>query len=181
MAPLSAAFFRRRAAAVAILITATTTLALALTHNQLKPFAGPNGHPWQFNQARAVVLNWQPAAAVALIRLNAFVAPDSCAGAVLGGDEPSYLLYGSRLSRPVTFLPRDSASQAAVRAGLPYVVIGNGEVSRAAAGFAAKGWKVRPLFVAKHYTYWLLAISPTGGGGRCYSKTAAGQAATPGA
>ena len=174
-APLLATLFGRRIATLAIVIVASTTLGLALKRNELKPLQYATGRPWQLTQARAVELTWKSRAGRTVERLDALVAKRACLGAILDLDEPSYVLFGPRLERSVMFLPRKSAPQAAARAGIPYVVIGSGDVSQVAEEFRAGGWALRALN-ARSEAYWTLAISPRGGTGRCYSTAAAKQA-----
>jgi len=121
---------------------------------------------------------WKPQAGRALEQLDALVSQEACVGAVLDTDEPSYVLFGARLERYVTFLPRENTPQAAERAGVPYVVIGSGNVASLADGFRAGGWALRTLGSGSTERYWTLAISPRGGSGHCQSSTAVEQAKT---
>jgi hypothetical protein len=150
--PLAAVFFRRAATAAAILVVAGVTMTLALDRDLVKPFNSAYGHPWELTQANAVRLNWKPAAGEALGQLDQD-AGNAALGAVLGPDEPSYLLFGSNRTRRVTFLeplPRH-AVRAARAADLPFVVIG--DVQGIADAFEKDGWKLQSLGI-----YWTLAI-----------------------
>jgi hypothetical protein len=180
-APLLAALFRKKAATLAIVLVAAATLGLALSRNQLKPLDRSVTRPWQLTEVAAVKLTWKPEAGTALARLDALVAGRACLGAVIGVDEPSYLLFGPRLERPVTFLPRERAPEAAERAGVPYVVIGGSDVAPLADGFKAGGWRLHALAARNGHPgkpYWTLAINPRGGSGQCRSSAAAEQAKT---
>ena len=69
----------------------------------------------------------------------------ACVGAILGLDEPAYLLYGPRLGRRVVYLSVDGdVVQAAYRAGLFYVVISTGPNRYVARQFRSAGWTVAP-------------------------------------
>jgi hypothetical protein len=152
--PLLAALFRRRDAGAAILVVAAVTVALALDRDLVKPFTSAYGHPWQLTSSNAVRLNWMPAAGEAMGELDQD-AGDASLGAVLGRDEPSYLLFGARRQRHVTFLPAlpEHAVREARAAALPFVVIGG--VPGVADAFTRAGWRVQTLG-----TYWTLAIAP---------------------
>jgi hypothetical protein len=147
--PLLAWAFRRAAAGVAILAVAAVTVALALDRDLVKPFSS---RPWRLSWPDAVRLNWMPAAGEALGELDQD-AGSGAVGAVLGPDEPSYLLFGKNRRRHVVFLPRlpEHAVRAADAAQLPFVVVG--AVEGIAPAFQAAGWRLQPLG-----TYWTLAI-----------------------
>ena len=83
-------------------------------------------------------------------------------GAVLGPDEPSYVLWGTRLRHRVLYLPSLSAVEAAVARNLDYVVISTGENAPVGATFAAAGWHLEPLGA-----YWTLAVAPGATNGDC--------------
>jgi Glycosyltransferase family 87 len=152
--PLLAMFFRRAAAGAAILAVAAVTVFLALDHDLVKPFSSVYGHPWQLSLPNAVRLNWQPAAGEALGELDQD-AGNASVGAVIGPDEPSYLLFGETRNRHVTFLPPlpEHAVRAAKAEALPFVVIG--AVPGIADAFTRAGWRVQPIGI-----YWSLAIAP---------------------
>jgi hypothetical protein len=151
--PLLAALFRRTAVGAALLAVGAATVALALVHDLVKPLHGAYGHPWQLSLSNAVRLNWMPAAGEALAELDQD-AGDARLGAVLGRDEPSYLLFGGHRQRQITFLPQlpEHAVRAARAAQLPFVVVGN--VNGVAEAFQRAGWRLQPLG-----TYWTLAIA----------------------
>jgi hypothetical protein len=152
--PLAAVFFRRTGDAAAILVVAALTVTLALDRDLVKPFNSVYGHPWQLSASNAVRLNWMPAAGEALGELDQD-AGNASVGAVLGPDEPSYLLFGETRNRHVTFLPAlpEHAVRAAKAAALPFVVIGS--VQGVAGAFARAGWRLQPLGI-----YWTLAVAP---------------------
>ncbi len=152
--PLAAALFRRAAAGAAVLAVSALVLGLVLVHDVQKPFDSPYGHPWQLAQGDAARLTFEPSAGDAVFGLDADVPSYTPIGAVLGSDEPSYLLFGASHSRPVEFLPaKPEAALAAALAGRDsFVVIGG--VSGVAEAFSANGWVVKYLVDP----YWQLAI-----------------------
>ena len=154
-APLFARFFVGRAVTAAILVVALLTVTPTLRDSRTKPLDGPQGRPWTLTRAGAVMQTWQPGAGAALEELDRLVPPDACLGAVLGRDEPSYLLWGPRLERRVLFLPSTAAVTEALRLGLFRVVVSTGDNAPVAGDFEAEGWTVRPLA-----DYWLLAEAP---------------------
>jgi hypothetical protein len=85
------------------------------------------------------------------------VPSEGCVGAVLGDQEPSYLLYGPSFRRRVVFLPSLDTVNAALQKGLFYVAISTGRNRVVAARFRRAGWRIRPLG-----TYWLLASTGRG-------------------
>jgi hypothetical protein len=143
--PLAAVFFRRIAAGAAILVVAGVTVTLALDRDLVKPYNSAYGHPWELSLADAVKLNWKPDSGYALEQLDqkAGTAP---VGAVLGPDEPSFLLFGEDRSRHVTFLPRlpNHAVLAAEEAGISFVVLGGG-VEQIPEAFTKAGWKLEDI------------------------------------
>jgi hypothetical protein len=155
--PLAAALLRHAAAGAAILAVSALSVALVLFHDVQKPFDSPYGHPWQLAQGDAARLTFEPSAGDAVFELDALVPSYTRVAAVLGNDEPSYLLFGASHSRPVEFLPRAPATAlAAARARHdPFVVIGG--VEGVAAFFGAHGFEVKNLVDP----YWRLAIDCT--------------------
>jgi hypothetical protein len=162
-APLFAFFFRTRAAIGAFLVVSALVVTLVVTRDPLRPFESSFGHPWQLSQVEAVELTDRPLAAVALVDYRKLVPADACVGAVLGGDEPSYLLFGPNLEHRIVYLPAAHAAMRAYRHGLFYVVISTGESRWAADQFEAGGWRIRNL------GYWLLAVAPGAPGVGCVS------------
>jgi hypothetical protein len=165
-APLFARFFRGRTASAVLVAVASLVIGLTLTHDQMKPLESPHGRPWQLTQGQAMELNWQPEVGPAIDAYRQLVPPHACVGAVLGPDEPSYLLYGPRFERRISYLPATDALLAAHRATLFYVVISGGVNRVAAEEFRKDGWAIKPLG-----NYWLLAVSPASGAqsGRCFA------------
>ena len=150
-APLLACLARWRVAAGAVAVVAVAQLALVHVRNDMKPLRGHLAPPWQLTQSEAVQLTFQPAAGKAITALDR--AASRCVGAVLGPDEPSFLLFGDRLERRVVFLPSVGTARAAERAGTSEVVVGH--VPRVRGALEKAGWTLRPLG-----TYWSLAVSP---------------------
>jgi hypothetical protein len=155
--PLAAVLLRNVAAALAILAVSSLSVALVLVHDAQKPFDSPYGHPWQLAQGDAARLTYEPSAGDAVFDLDALVPSYTPIAAVLGNDEPSYLLFGASHRRPVSFLPRSpAAALAAARARHDsFVVIGG--VAGVARAFAAHGFEVRDLVDP----YWRIAIDCT--------------------
>ena len=152
--PLAAALFRHALAGAAVLVVSALTVGLVLVHDAQKPLNSAYGHPWQLAQGDAARLTFEPSAGDAVFGLDAEVPSYTPVGAVLGSDEPSYLLFGASHSRPVEFLPRQprEAVGAALRAHVSFVVIGG--VSGVAGAFSAHGWVLKDLVDP----YWQLAI-----------------------
>jgi hypothetical protein len=157
-APLTALLFRRRLPRGAIVLVAALSLGLALRGNELKPLDGSSSPPWTLSRDQAVALTWMPNAAHAAALLDALVPARACVGAAaLGGDDPSYLLYGPALRLRVHFLTRQDPVAAADRAGLRYVVVGDASTART---FGEAGWALRRL--SSESPDWTLAERSTG-------------------
>jgi hypothetical protein len=154
-APLLAHVFRDRLVTASVAVVAAITVGLTLEHNRTKPFNGPHGHPWQLSQVEALEQNWQPASGPALAAYDGFVPPRACVGAIVGPEEPSYVLWGPRLGRQVVYLPSVGAVGAATGRDLPYVVLSSSVDPWLGGDFANAGWDVQPLG-----DYWLLAFAP---------------------
>jgi hypothetical protein len=100
--------------------------------------------------------------AAATREYDRFVPSHACTGAVLGVDEPAYLLFGPRFQHRVEFLNVVDAPHQAILDGLFYVVITTGIDRWAASSFRQAGWTIRPLG-----GYWLLASEPHATTGTC--------------
>jgi len=161
-APLLARLFRGRATTTAYLVVAALVVGLTITRDQSKPLESAYGWVWHYTQLQALSVNSDAYLAGALVAYDQAVPPRACVGAVLGPNEPSYLLYGPRREHRVVYLSVDDAVLPALRSGLFYVVISTGEDSWVAGRFRAVGWTVRPIG-----TYWLLASDPHAGAGSC--------------
>jgi hypothetical protein len=157
-APLTARLFSRRTTTFAIAAIAVLTLGLTLTRNELKPLSSEGGRPWNLSRYEAVRLNWQPLAGAAAHRLDELVPEDACVGALIGADEPAYLLFGGSLRRRVRFLPADGAVDAARDADFSSVVLDKA----GSAPFASAGWRLRMLPSADK-AYWVLATRRAAG------------------
>ncbi len=166
-APLFAELFRRRRFAIGVVLVAALTLVLTLVRNQHKPLVNAQVPPWRLTQSDAAELTWSKAGAASLKQINHTVPARACVGAVLGLDEPAYLLYGPKLQRRVTYLRRQGAPQAATRDGLTYVVIGDIHTETVAHAFHATGWTILLLPKLAEHSRWALAISPHRSGGHC--------------
>ncbi len=161
-APLLARLFRNRATTAAYVAVAALVIGLTITRDQSKPFASPYGKAWQLDEQQALYVNSDSYVADALGAYERLVPPGACVGAVLGPDEPAYLLYGPRLSHHVEYLSVDDAVLPSLRNGLFYVVISTGADRWVAGSFRVAGWRIRPLG-----SYWLLATEPHAAAGRC--------------
>ncbi len=161
-APLLAALFRGRVATAAFFVAASIVAGYTVTNVQARPLDTPFGHPWEMSQVEAVFQAQDEDTSRALVQFERDVPPKACVGAVLGLDEPAYLLYGPAFEHHVEFLAVADAVHEALADGLFYVVISDGPNRAAAAGFRAAGWTIRPLD-----GYWLLASEPHAASGAC--------------
>jgi Glycosyltransferase family 87 len=160
-APLFGLVLSSRAATASLLAAAAVAGVWTLADDHAKPLSS---RPWQATQAVALKpIEWNPIARV-YPAFAAAVPARACVGAVLDGDEPSYLLWGPRLTRRVVYLPASDAYNDALRHGLFYVVISDASDAPVADQFAQQGWKVRVLANAH---YWLLVTAPHAGNSSC--------------
>jgi hypothetical protein len=159
VAPLFARLFRSAAATVALVAVGAVVALVALRDDLSKPAAA---HPWGMSEATALERTWQPIVGPAITSYNRDVPPRACVGAIVGGDEPSYILYGPKRRHTVRYLPSQGALPQAYRYGLFYVVINIASNGAAADEFRAAGWSIRPVA-----DYWLLATAPNAGAGGC--------------
>ncbi len=158
-APVMALLFRRRATTAALALVASIAAGLTIVNDEAKPFAHS---PWSFSTPQAIVQAGEPVAGAGIAAFDRFVPPHACVGAILGSDEPAYLLYGRGFRHRVEFLTTVDPVHQAILHGLFYVVI-NGGIDRAAAGpFRQAGWRTRSLG-----GYWILASEPRAGLGSC--------------
>jgi hypothetical protein len=163
LAPLFAQLFRHRLETAAYLVVASIVIWPVLVQDPSKRFDSRFGRPWNLTLAQAAALTDEPGLGTAVADYERLVPRQACVGAVLGPDEPGYLLYGRRLEHRVVYLSvYEALTPAAYERGLFYVVISNGTNRWAADVFAANGWRVRPLG-----GYWQLATAPHAGDGRC--------------
>jgi hypothetical protein len=155
-APLLAVLDRRRLPAFAIAIVAIVQLVLVHVHNQQKPLTGAHPAPWNATQQQALQSSFRPGYAAAVTRLKQLPS-STCLGAVLWGDDPGFLLFGSRLQHRVEFLPSVGTVEAAHDQGLTTVVVGDFVNTRRA--FKAAGWTARVLGDSPE-VHWALVIAP---------------------
>ncbi len=154
--PLLARYFRTTAATSALALAGSVILFVTLRSDVAKQYVL---HPWRFDQAKALSQTWQPQTEQALRAYDRIVPSHACVGAIVGGDEPSYVLWGPNLDRRVYYLPSIGALPQAYRDGVFDVVISAAANAPSAEEFRAVGWRIRPLG-----TYWLLASAPRRGG-----------------
>ena len=160
-APLFGLVLSSRAATASLLAAAAVAGVWTLADDHAKPLSS---RPWQATQAVALKpIKWNPIARV-YPAFAAAVPARACVGAVVDGNEPSYLLWGPRLTRRVVYLPASDAYNDALRHGLFYVVISDASDAPVADQFAQQGWKVRALANAH---YWLLVTAPHAGNSSC--------------
>jgi Glycosyltransferase family 87 len=159
VAPLFARLFRSAAATVALVAVGVVVAFVTLRDDLAKPAAA---HPWGMSRAAALERTWQPMVGAVIRGYNLDVPPRACVGAIVGGDEPSYVLWGPKLRHTVYYLPSLGALPQAYRYGLFYVVISVAANAPSADEFKAAGWGIRPLA-----GYWLLATAPHAGAGEC--------------
>jgi hypothetical protein len=160
-APLFALLFRSRAVGAALLAVAALTAYVTLSHDVSKPLAA---RPWQLDQAQVMDYAAEPEVEPALQAYVRRVPADACVGAIVGADDPAYLLYGPNLRHRVFYLPQGAELAAARRDRLAYVVATAGAGSGALQPFQAAGWRTASLGGT-----WQLAVDPSGeaGAGRC--------------
>ena len=160
-APLFGLVLSSRAATASLLAAAAVAGVWTLADDHAKPLSS---RPWQATQAAALKpIKWNSIARV-YPAFAAAVPGRACVGAVVDGNEPSYLLWGPRLTRRVVYLPASDAYNDALRHGLFYVVISDASDAPVADQFAQQGWKVRELANAQ---YWLLVTAPHAGNSSC--------------
>jgi hypothetical protein len=158
-APVLALLFRGRAAVAAYAAVGSAVAALTVTHVQGRPV---DLAPWRFSEVRALQVAQDPAVARALAELEREAPPRACLGAVLGGDEPSYLLFGHGLQHRVRYFTVVDPVHQALVDGVFYVVISTGRNHWVAGQFRDAGWKLRGLG-----GYWILAAEPHATTGVC--------------
>jgi hypothetical protein len=150
---LAGVLLRRRGTAIAIALVAALTVGLAHTRNILKPLDG-DVLPWRMTQAQAVDLPWLAGVAESDRALDRLAPGSACIGALVGRDDPSYLLFGDGLRRHVTFLTVPGEWQRAEREGMSQIVFDAGDYQDAQGRLRARGWKL------EHTGYWLFATNP---------------------
>ena len=162
-APLFSRLFRSRTTTAAYLVVSCLLLGLALTRDTTKMLGGSYGPPWQISWVQALEERDQPYAAAGLAALDETVPANACVGAVLDGDNPSYLLSGRDFRRRVVYLSLDGAVPEASRAHLTYVVISTGQKWRPTIRqFKAASWTIQELGGE-----WELATAPNATSGAC--------------
>src|SRR6185437_2086429 len=128
---------------------------------QTKPLDNPYGFgaPWHLTQIEALDTNSRREWDVSLPAFERILPGRTCFGAVLGDSEPSFLLFGPKLQRRITYLAPGNALVEAVRTGVFYVLLSEAQpgASDAKGSFEAAGWRVRSLG-----GFWYLATDPHG-------------------
>jgi hypothetical protein len=154
-APLFGLVLRSRTASIALLALSAIAVALTLEFERTKPYQSVAGQPWHLTELEALQYIYDPTVAPADAAYERLVPPRACVGAVLGTNEPSFLLFGRDLTRKVFYLPASAAFAQAIDRGVSYVVISVSGDAPVAGQFATAGWRIRPLG-----SYWLLATAP---------------------
>jgi glycosyl transferase family 87 len=154
-APVFAFVLGNRLAVSALLVVAVVTTYVSVTQERQKPYLSAAGHPWHMTQDQALGFVSDSSVAPAYADYEALVPTRACVGAVLGPDEPSYLLWGRNRTRKVFYLSSENTLQAVYGAGLYYVVISTRFEAPVADQFKGVGWTIHPLS-----SFWLLAVAP---------------------
>lgn len=157
-APLLARLLRRPVVAAGYLAVAAVVAVSTLANDQAKPLRNPDqlGRPWELTQVTALMTNSNDRAGSAVLEYARLVPARACVGAVLGPNEPSYLLYGLHFEHRVFYLSAGDAVETAYRDGLFYVVVSSWSESPVAERFAAAGWHLSPMGGDD----WVLASEP---------------------
>jgi hypothetical protein len=141
------------AAVTASLAAAGAIIAfVTLRDDSTKPYVS---HPWAMSQVQALERTWQSTVGATLDAYERDVPPHACVGAIVGGDEPSYVLWGPKLEHRVYYLPAIGALPQAYRDGVFHVVVSVAADAPSADEFKAVGWRIQQLG-----SYWLLATAP---------------------
>ena len=162
-APVFSGLFRSRAAIAGYLIVSTLVIASVIQDDPLQTPHNRFGTPWNLTQAQALELSDQRDVGDAVTAFKNLVPSHACIGAVLGPDEPAYLLAGPSLNHHIVYLPVADAVANAYQSSLFYVVISTGVNRWAAEHFHTDGWTIQPLS-----RYWILAVRPHATNGACY-------------
>lgn len=106
-------------------------------------------------EVEALQYIYEPNVASADAAFDHLVPADACVGAVLGTNEPSFLLFGRDLTREVFYLPSSATFSQAISRGVSYVVISVSGDAPVAGQFRQTGWTILPLG-----NHWLPATAP---------------------
>lgn len=148
-APIGAELYRRRAVAAGTAALALVTLAVTLASNELKR---ARDAPWSLSRAEVLDLQaWQAGIGGGVESLDRAVPASACVGALLGGNDAAYPLFGAHLQRRITYVAPPGPGVPFAPAE-PAVIIGPG-----AAGVSLGAqWRVESLG-----GYWRLAVRAT--------------------
>jgi hypothetical protein len=145
-AALVAGVYRWRPVAAGVALVALGTLLVAALENQLKP---AKMKPWSLSYSQVLDLQaWQRGIGEGVDALNRVVPDDGCLGALLGGDDAAYPLFGPHVQRRITYVAQPPAG-GALKTRLASVVVGPGD----AAVKLGPEWHVTSLG-----GYWRLAV-----------------------
>jgi hypothetical protein len=154
-APLLARLFRSRVVTASYVVVAGLAIVLTLIHDQPKQLSTDHGRPWSYSQAEAMNANSDVYVGEALTAFQQLTPAHACVGAIIGPNEPAYLLYGSNFQHKVLYLPPDEPVSAVYAHDLDYVVVGTWTNRASADKLSAAGWTIHELG-----DFWLLATSP---------------------
>jgi hypothetical protein len=145
-AALVAVVYRWRAVAAGVTLVALGTLLVAVVENELKP---AKMKPWSLSYAQVLDLQtWQHGIGEGVDALNRVVPENGCVGALLGGDDAAYPLFGPHVQRRITYVAPPPAGER-LTTRLASVVIGPGQA----------GVKLGPEWhVTSLAGYWRLAV-----------------------
>jgi Glycosyltransferase family 87 len=101
-APLFADVYRHAAAAAGIAVLGLIVLALTLAGNELKP---AKDRPWSLSRTATLDRQvWQAGIGNGVTALEETTPSSGCIGALLGGDDAAYPLFGPHLSRRIAYV-----------------------------------------------------------------------------
>ncbi len=163
-APLLAVAYSRRWLAGGAVVVGVLSLTLAHSFNVNKPAALGATPIWSMTRSETVSVssNMGPRTSKAI---ESALRGRTRIGAVLGPEDPSFMLFGADLRRKVVYLPRLNSLAEAQRRGLDSVLFGR--VRRPPLEVAsATGWRLSHL-----PGVWLLATRPPGSSTASYTGT----------
>jgi hypothetical protein len=161
-APLLAYLFRNRVATAAYAVMGTLAIAITIVHDQPKPLHGAYGRPWNLDQRTALRTNSDAYVADALDAYYRLVPPDACVGALIGVNEPTYVLYGPEREHHVVFLSPGDILTPAYREGLFHVVYSPTSFPTVEDTLKNAGWRIDDLG-----SLWKLATYEQGATSTC--------------
>jgi Glycosyltransferase family 87 len=152
-APLLAVAYRHRWLAGGAVVAGVLTLSLAHSFSVTKPAALGATPIWSMTQSETVAIssNIGPRTSKAI---ESALRGHTRIGAVLGPDDPGFILFGTDLRRKVVYLPRTNSFAEAQRRGLDFVLFGRVRHPLVEVA-SATDWRLSQLPGG-----WLLATKP---------------------